>query len=718
MPLRKANQAQFVFICGDLDETIFAVSSFTGEESISSPYSFSIYLRSADADVLSADVINKQATLFILRNGEYVPYSGIVTGFRYIGTNTDNSEYHIQLVPRIWLLNYYTQTRVFQKMTFPEIIEKVFEESELSDYYTMDVQGTYPQREYIVQYQESDMNFISRLMEEVGIWYFFKELPILQEEIDGVNREELIMTDKVASFQHISGEAALLYRSDGGVHDHSDGVKAESVSEISYEEQIVPLNITMKNYNYRTPEVRITAQKKIVDGIVGKVYKYGEEFLNSDGAQNAAAIEADRHTTERIKVRGVSDCSGFKAGFRFELSEHKREECNDNYLLKSVSHTGSHESGLGGSGAPSYNNAFLAIPSAVVKHYRPAIIANIPKINGIITATIEASGSDYASIDDMARYKVRMPFDLSDSENYDASKYVRLAQPYSGSNYGIHFPSHEGAEMIMACIDGNPNRPVGIGTVPNTNTLSPVVSNNKAQGIIRTAGGNELIMDDIEDKQKVTLNSNAKNTILLDDENDKIQINTTGDDDGNNTVLMDDANKKIEIKAMNHLIKMSYGDEGKEITIQTENESFIKIDDENEMITIQTTGGNSIQMDDGGKSIVVTDGAGKNTVTLDGDGNGLSLESDGEIKIAAKGDIVMEAANITMTAQQKIEATANMDIALKGMNIEAKADMNMTVEGGMNTEVTGMMLKAEGKTMADFKGGAKTTLTGGIVMIN
>ncbi len=714
---KKANQAQFVFICGDLDLTTFGVAEFTGNDSISSPYDFTISLRSPRGDISADEMINKQATLYIFREGEYFPYSGIVSEFKFLGTSTDYSTYSVRLVPRLWLLSLNFNTRVFQKMSVPDIIEEVLKDAGLSDYFSLDLQGTYGEAEYIVQYQESDLDFISRLMEGSGIWYFFKELPLLEEEIEGANREELVISDKAASFEYISGESEIVYRSPSGLSERVDSTEKESVDTVVYEKQIIPTEVQVKNYNYRTPEVDLSASKAISSGNVGKVYTYGGGFKDTDGSQKSAELAANRIATEQITVSGDSNCRGFRAGFRFTLKDHSRDDCNDSFMIRTVSHKGSHISAEGGMGRFSYKNVFALLPSSKVENYCPPVKTPVPKINGVITATIEASGSDYASLDEMARYKVRMPFDLSDSANYDASKYVRLAQPYSGSNYGIHFPSHEGTEMVLACIDGNPNKPIGIGTVPNANTVSPVVSNNKAQSVIRTAGGNELILDDTDEKQKVTLNSKAKNIILLDDENKKIEIKTTGDDNGNNRIVLDDQNKHLTIGGLNHGMQLSYGDSGKGITIQTELEHLIKIDDENNIITIKTAGGHAVQMDDDGNTITITDGAGKNTVTLDG-GGGLSLDSQGEIKITAQADLIIEAANIKMTAQQAIEETANMDVKIKGMNVEAKADMNMTVEGGMNTEVTGMMLKCEGKTMADFKGGAKTTLTGGIVMIN
>ena len=714
---RKANQPHFIFFCGDLDEQTFAVTDFEGKDEISTPYEFSLSLKSPKADIASDKVINKQATLHIYRDGEYFLYSGVVAEFKYLGTSVDYSTYHVKLVPRLWLLNLNIQTRVFQKMSVPDVVEKVLKDANLSDYFKLDLQGTYSQSEYIVQYQESDLDFISRLMEGSGIWYFFKEQPCLPQEVKGVKKEKLIISDKAASFKYITGESEIVYRAPSGMDEQIDKKEKEFVNSLTYEEKVIPKEVLLKNYNYRTPEVDLSATKAIKTGNVGKVYKYGGGFKDTDGAQKSADLAAKQIASEQVAIKGKGDCRGFRAGFRYTLKDHPRKEFNDKFMIKSVTHSGSHKSEEGSIGTFSYKNEFATIPSSKVEDFRPACKTPTPKINGVITATIEASGSDYASLDEMGRYKVRMPFDISDTKNYDASKYMRLAQSYSGSSYGIHFPSHEGTEMIIACIDGNPNKPVGVGTVPNANTVTPVVSGNKAQSVIRTAGGNQMILDDTAEKQKITINTNAKNIMEFDDENKKIVIKSTGDDNGNNQIVLDDMNKSVTISGMNHGMKMSYGDEGKTVTIQTEAEHLIKIDDDNQVITIQTAGGHAVQMDDSGNTITLKDGAGKNTVTLDG-GGGLSLESQGEIKIKATADLVMEAANIKMTAQQGIEQTANMDLKMKGMNVESKADMNMTVEGGMQTNVSGMMLTAEGKTMADFKGGAKTTVSGGIVMIN
>mgnify|MGYP000476039812 CR=1 FL=1 len=729
MPARKANEAQFLFYCGNLKPQTFQVAEFTGRDAISSPYDFSLTLISPANDIQYDDVINKQATLYIYRDGEYFPYSGIVSEFHFIDSNVDFSTYHIRLVPRFWLMILNEQTRIFQKMSISDIVKKVFEDAGMGSYYKFDLTGTYPQRDYVVQYQESDFNFLSRLLESAGIWYFFTEQPRIAEEIDGAGGETMIISDNPKSFENIPGESAIIFRPQSGLAEQMDHEDKESVSKLSYERRVVPKEVLLKNYNYRTPEVDVSARATVQKGDVGTVYRYGGSFRNTDEARKAAEVVAGQLGCEQIRAAGRSNCRGLRAGKRFAIKEHGRSDCNDTYLVRSVVHMGAHNADKGTTGICSYTNEFQAIPSALIDSFRPAPKAIIPRISGVITAPIEAQGAGYAALDDMGRYKVRMPFDISDSKNYEASKYIRLAQPYSGAGYGIHFPSHEGAEMVLACIDGDPEKPLGVGTVPNANTVSPVVSSNKAQGIIRSAGGNELLFDDTDGKQKVRITTKAKNVAEFDDENKRLVIQTT---DGN-MLTLDDKNEKTEWMAKDHVITMSYkgGEEG--ITVSTAGGNVVKIDDKNKKLTIQTNGGHIIEMDDNGKKITLADGNGKSTVTLDG-GKGIVLDTKGKVSIHAAQDIEIKGANIKINASSgnleakamsdvnltgmNISEKATMDLKIEGMNINAKARMNAKVEGGVGVEVkSGVQTKVSG-TMAEVSGSAMTTVKGGVVMIN
>ncbi len=711
MASRKANEAQFHLICGDLDERTFEVADFSGVELISTPYRFDITLLSVKAEVQPEEIIGKPTTLYIFRNGEYVPFSGLVNEFQLIDKNVDFITYSARLVPKLWLCSINQQTKIFQNMDVVAIIKQVLEGAGITNYEVST--KNYPKQEYVVQYQESDLNFISRLMENAGIWYFFKEMSLLPEEVGaGATVEKMVITDKPSLFSDIDGESTILFRSTSGLNARIEQEQKESVSQLRFEKHVIPKEVFLKNYNYRKPEVELSGKQAVKDGLEGTVYHYGGDFKEPNDAQEAAKVLANRIQSHQANISGSSNCRGFRAGHRFMLSEHFRDDLNSTYVFTQVNHTGGHLAGS--SGVVTYENQFRSIPAKAAENFAPEKKTVIPKINGVLTAMIEANGGEYASLDETGRYKVRLPFDLTDEKNNcKGSKYVRLAQPYSGAQYGFHFPNHEGSEMVLACIDGDPNKPVGIGTVPHANTISPVVDKNKFQNIIRTAGGNELLMHDEDGKQRIQLTTNGKHVVTMDDEKQAISITSTD----KNAMVIDDPNKKVVINSGKHTVSMVYEDGKEGIVITTAAGHSITIDDANECLTIQTKGGHIFNMDDSGNKIVVKDKSSKNTITLDG-GGGLILDSKGKIDIKASQDLTISAANIKIDAKAKIEATATMDMKLKGMNVEVKGDMGMKVEAGMNMELKGGIQTKVSGTMLDLSGSAMTKVQGGVVMIN
>jgi len=711
MPSLKANQAQFHLVCGDVDEMTFEVADFSGIETISTPYRFDITLLSANSEIMPDDIVGKPSTLFVYRDGEYVPFSGIINEFQLVDKNVDYITYSARLVPRLWLCGINRQTRIFQNMDVVAIVKSVLDDAGINSYEFST--RSYPKQEYVVQYQESDLNFISRLMENAGIWYFFREASLLPEEVaPGASSEKMVITDKPSLFNDIDGESAILFRSASGLNSQIELEQKEAISQVHLEQHVIARDVLLKNYNYRKPEVPLGGKRTLEGGLTGTVYEYGGNYKTPDDAQEAAKVLANRIQSHRSFVSGSSNCRGFRPGHRFTLSEHFREDLNSSYVITQVNHSGGHFTG--GKGGVSYENRFRLITTEAAENFAPEKKTVVPRINGVITAMVEADGGEYAHLDETGRYKVRMPFDLSeDKNNCKGSKYIRLAQPYSGEQYGIHFPSHEGTEMVLACIDGDPDKPVGIGTVPHANTISPVVDKNKFQNIIRTAGGNELLMHDEDAKQRIQLTTNNNHCIRMDDEKKAISVTSTD----KNALVIHDKNCRVTMNSGKHSIDMCYADKKEGIVITTAAGNVIKIDDTNERLTIQTKGGHVFDMDDSGNKITVTDKSGKNTVTLDG-GGGLILDSKGKIDIKAAQDLTISAANITIDANAKIEASAAMDMKLKGMNVEVKGDMGVKAEAGMNMEVKGGVQTKLSGTMLDMSGSAMTKIQGAMVMIN
>jgi type VI secretion system secreted protein VgrG len=252
-----ANQPKSVLVCGNLNKTNTDVISIKGKDEISQLYKFVITFSSKKNDISTQEILNKNATIFFYRNGEYFQYSGIINEFQYLATNVDYSSYQVTLVPNIYILKYNFQSRIFQKITYPDIIKQILQEHNLLSYIQINLKESYPNKEFVVQYQESDLDFIQRLMEEVGIFYFFKENPVKNTESEG--EEKMIISDKSSSFVTMAGESSIPYKSIFGAISPIDEGFQEAIHRFSLKEKIVSKKIKAKNYNYRIPETDLSS---------------------------------------------------------------------------------------------------------------------------------------------------------------------------------------------------------------------------------------------------------------------------------------------------------------------------------------------------------------------------------------------------------------------------------------------------------------------------
>jgi type VI secretion system secreted protein VgrG len=512
MSLLASNQPRYFFETPALAPDALPVVDFAGQESLSQLFRFDLNLVSQDPEINFAEVIQKPATLTMMRDDVPVKIHGLIADFEQGDYTADWVAYRATLVPRAWLLSLNYQSRVFQNMTVEAIVTQVLKEAGFAaDDFRFALSGSYKPREYCVQYRETDLNFISRLLEFEGICFFFEH---------GDERETLVMTDDRSEHPLIDGESSVSYHAGAGLLPHQN---AETVRQLVCREKIVTGKVVLKDYNYRTPETMLRAESQLNHDMPGMYYEYGQHFKdNAEGARLAKVRNEEIECMRRV-MTGQSNCVGLRSGFRFSLQNHYRSDLNGDYLLTQISHFGSQGAALatpmGNTEAPTYRNEFTCIPAEV--QYRPPRLTPEPRIPGIMTAKIETAGGDYAHIDEMGRYKVKMPFDLSDRNNAMASRALRMAQPYSGANYGIHFPNRANSEMVWACIDGNVDRPLGLSTVPNPSNTSPSVAGNKAQCVIRTAGQNELTLDDTIGSENIYLHATKDQTIQIN--NDKNQ---------------------------------------------------------------------------------------------------------------------------------------------------------------------------------------------------
>ncbi|WP_420457095.1 type VI secretion system Vgr family protein [Rubrivirga sp.] len=714
----RADTSHLQFAVADLPEDTFQVTRFAGREAVSEPFRFELDLVSDQADVDLAAVLGAQATFTRMRAiGDPVPVHGVVAAIHQAGRSADRFRYRAVLVPRLWRLGLGQQSRVFQDVGLADLARAVLRDAGLAE---ADVEISLaeppPQREYVVQYNESDLAFLSRQLEHAGAWYVFRH--------DEAGRDRLVIADDRGAFAPIA-EPAVPYR-EGAGFGRDD---AEAIERLSVREQLGVDAVRVRDYNYRTPETGLEAEAPVGEGGDGvrEAYAWGDHHKDPEEGRRLARVRAEEVASRRRVLAGSGDCAGFRAGRTFTLTDHYRADLDGDYLLVEVLHAGAQTGALGasaavdgfasdggllaelgplvepdagGDGAPAttYVNRFTALPAAAP--FRPERRTPRPRVGGVMTARVETAGGPYAFLDEDGRYRARMPFDRSAEPEGAATRPIRMAQPYSGPGYGIHFPNHAGTELVFACVDGDPDRPLALGTVPNPSQHSPAVAENRMQNVVRTFAGSELVMDDTQNAAFVRLASPDQNAVLLDDDKNRVLVSTTG----KHTVTLDDDNRRLEARSSGgHLVVL---------------------DDENRKATLQSTAGHFVSIDDAGQTITVADASGAHTVTIDAGAGTIALDTSGSITMKAGGAVDVQCATFTVAASgsASVDAGGTMDLAAggaltaKGATVTSQASGSHTTKGAsVTSQAAGAQTVKGAMTTVE---GSVTTVKGGLVKIN
>ena len=667
---------QFEFVIDDdaFASDTFQVVSFEGTEQINQPFQFTVDLVSNDPDITLEELATKPATLEVYRDAQQLIFHGHVIHFEQGPHVADRYGYRAIFAPPLWFLSLTYQSRIFINRTVPEIIEEVLQEAGLtSQHYEFRLDATYPTREYLAQYQETDLNFVNRLAEREGIRYFFEG-------------GKVVFSDELTSASPVvEGESVLEYNPGGGLE-----AAAEAVRTFTSREQVITGSVLARDYNYRTASnsgeilsnlalAPVNLSEEETEP-VGHHYEYGMHHQDQDNTDRLAMVRMDEKYCQRLLMSGTSGYVGLRTGHIMTVQGHFRDKLNGDFLLTWIKHRGTQAAsvpGLMGADAQdtdAYINEFECIPADV--QYRPPRITPVPKVPGIMTGVIESAGGDYAHIDDEGRYRVRMHFDEGDAPTAEASHWIRMKQAYSGPEYGIHFPNHEGTEMVWACVDGDPNRPMALGTTPNPSQKSPVTSQNKWQNIIRTYTSNEILMDDKEGATKISLTTHGGHNETLDDGEQNVRIITTD----NNQGYFDDKNRNIRfITTDGHTLKMD--DEGEEILLFTKGEHVLQMTDKDHWITLISTNRQGLSIVDEEQYILLQTVA-KHKLLMHDAQRAILLESADKnyLQIADEGPVI----HLLTKGKHGLlisESESVINLGLDGKEyVEMKGDDGITVE--------------------------------------
>ncbi len=484
------------------------VAELEGREALSQGFEFDVLVVTHEAaGPPSEDIVAATATLVFETNtpGEGRPsvqqegedwvelrrVYGFVCECDEMLLGDEYTSYRLRIVPSFWQSTLIETLDIFMELSIPDIIREKLTAVSMVDGSDFELRldgSSYPAREFVVQYKETDHAFISRLCEHHGIFYFF--------EHQG-DRDMLVFADHNGACLPIADPEEVPFVGRG---------EKQGVYELGSKTRLVPKTFVQRDYNYRNPQADLTAVSDNDGGFAGGIVEYGGHFKDADEGERLAEIRAQERKCECQVLRGKSAAGSFGAGSTFHLVDHPRGDRH--LLLTEVLHharqTTFVEDAKGD--VEGYYNEFLAIPQDV--SFRPPRLTPRPRVSGVLTGIIDgAAEGQYAELDEEGRYRVKFMFDTAEKGEGKASRVVRMMQPHSGAGYGMHFPLRVGTEVLIAFLDGDPDRPIIAGTVPNPLTASPVKADNAKRNVIRTGGGNEINIDDDDGNQRVKITS-------------------------------------------------------------------------------------------------------------------------------------------------------------------------------------------------------------------
>lgn len=456
-----------------LGKDMLLLTGLTGHEAISNLFNFHLTALSEDTNIAFNQIIGQSITLHITQSDEKQRhFNGIVSVFACTGKEGDMTRYEIDVVPKLWTLTRYADCRIFHNKEVTDIIKQVLDERNVD--YEDSMNGSYNPLEYCVQYRETDFNFVSRLMEEYGIFYFFRH-------DDG--QHTLVLADSSSAHKPCPGQASAPFNLAAGGLDEGDVVNSWSV-----EQELRSGKHSLTDYNFSTSTADLSASETTIypagsnEGM--EIFDFpGLHKTKSDGDTFAKLRMQEEEAGHKV-AHGSSVCRAFTTGYKFKLQKHPLDAMNGNYILTAIQHIASvgetYRDGEDG-GSESYSNHFTCIPAEVA--FRPPRLTPKPFVQGLQTAVVVGKSSDEDSADDedaggdgeeiwvdkFGRVLVKFPWDRKS----EISCWMRVSQDWAGKGWGMISIPRVGQEVLVSFLEGDPDRPIITGRVYNDVQVVP-----------------------------------------------------------------------------------------------------------------------------------------------------------------------------------------------------------------------------------------------------
>lgn len=513
-----------------LGKDVLLLEGFTGQEGISQIFKFDLELLTEKGPVDFNSIIGERVTIRVeLVDDQERFFNGFVNRFSQTGSETGVIHYRAEMVPWLWFLTRTADCRIFQNKTVPDIIEQIFKDLGFTDY-KLSLQASYDPCEYCVQYRETDYNFVSRLMEQHGIFYFFEH-----EE----NKHTLVLADSAPVHKSVPNQSKVNWYPQG-----SGMLEKDVITTLEFEKEIRPGKFTHTDYNFKTPSTDLSAEEQSVISIGGndkyEIYDFPGEYGKKASGQTLAILRMQEEEAQHYIITGSSNCRGFTSGYKFDLADYKPDDLNQSYLLLDVQHVGSMGntytpggSSGGGEEEESYSNAFTCIPHSVP--FRSPQFTPKPVVQGPQTAVVVGPNGEEIYSDEYGRVKIQFHWDREGENDENSSCWVRVSQLWAGKGWGAIYIPRIGQEVVVEFLEGDPDRPLITGrvynaeymppyTLPDDQTQSGIKSRSSKGGGVDNFNeirfedkmGDELLFLQAEKDMEVEVKNDSRETIKRD----------------------------------------------------------------------------------------------------------------------------------------------------------------------------------------------------------
>jgi type VI secretion system secreted protein VgrG len=553
-----------------LGPDVLLLTGFNGSESLSRPFSYRLDMISERADLDPAELLGQTVNWFVqLAEDRQRRFSGIIRQF-VRGERWERGVYvyHAEVVPWLWLLSRTADCRIFQNKSVKDILQDVFgkdpKAAGAGGFDLSGIKGSHPKRDYCVQYRETDFNFVSRLMEEEGIFYYFRHTE---------TGHTLIAGDGASAFYSCEDESIEFYSNDDLVQHISHWVPRNEFRSGKW---------TQRDYNFKHParnlETSVTTRLGPADAKSYEIFDYPGGYYEKSDGETLTESRIEEEETPYEEIDGQSTCIYFSPGAEFTLAPNKTAT-EHSYTLVAVQHYASDSSQLAGQGGPfNYANSFVCSHITANPMFRAPRITPRPVVHGPQTALVVGPSGDEIYCDKYGRIKVQFHWDRYGKKDESSSCWIRVAQAMAGNAWGAVFTPRIGMEVVVVFLEGDPDRPLVVGTVYNGDNKTPwgelneykTRSGFKSRSTLHggPANFNELMFQDKKGEEWVFFHAEKDMERSVEhDETIEVGHDQTITVKNNRTETVKEGNDTITLEQGNRVLTVKMGDRNTEVSL-------------------------------------------------------------------------------------------------------------------------------------------------------